>query len=300
MSEHEWASRSLDSILAPKGYGILRAYNGKQALERTAGSNVDAVFVDRSLPDMSGAEVCRELAGKSLVAPSAPIMMVTSGFVTREQRIEALNAGAWDLVGLPVDAEELLLRMDRFIRAKMEADRAQEDALIDAVTGLYSWEGVSRRIREIAASAERFDRPLACVVFAPEGGEEPDESAERSFLALVAERLRGSVRGSDVLGRIGPREFAVIAPDTSPEGAKVLADRLRGWSPAIAGEDAAGMVQGRGGGADDGNGGAARSRPSARAGVCAIRSLKEAGLDPLELVVQATLASREGPPAPLH
>ena len=280
VSEHEWSSRSLDSILAPKGYAVLRAYNGKQAMERIAGGNADAVFVDRSLPDMGGSELCRLLVDRSLVSAATPIMLLTSGAPSREERLDAMRAGAWDLINLPIDAEELLLRMERFVRGKLESDRVQEEALIDAATGLYSWEGVTRRLREVAALAERFDRPLACVVFAPEGEADIDEATERRFLSLMAEELRGVTRRSDVLGRIGPREFAILAPDTSEEGARVLAERLRQRAGS------------------NGNGGGAGQEVAAsvggRAGICAIRNLKESGLDPLELVVQATLASRNG------
>ena len=317
VSEHEWASRSLESILSPRGYAVLRAYNGRQAFERVGGSNVDAVFIDRNLPDTSGEAVCRLLLERECVSRSAPIILMTSGTSSREERLDAMRAGAWDLLSQPIDAEELLLRMDRLIRAKVDADRVAEEALIDGATGLYSWHGVTRRLRELAAAAERFGRPLACVVFSPDdlaaagpsltlAGEAPaaghapaetraggdadahvgrDAAAgsgsadlagedERAFLTKVAGILRDATRRSDVIGRIGPREFAIVAPDTPPEGAEILAARLR-----------AGHTNGSG-------------IPTARgrAGVCAIQDLSAAGMDPLELIVQATLASRTTPP----
>lgn len=277
VSEHEWAARSLESILAPRGYAVLRAYNARQAIERAGGSNTDAVFIDCRLPDMSGTTLCQTLLESELVARSTPVMLVTTGAATREDRIEALNAGAWELISQPIDAEELLLRVERFIRAKLEVDHAAEEALIDAVTGLYSWHGIARRVRELAAAAERFGRPLACVVFAPDGEEPGSRLEERGFLSSTAARLREATRRSDVIGRIGAREFAIVAPDTSPEGAQVLAKRLR------AGETNGGVPRGGG-----------------RAGVYAIDDLKATGIDPLELIVQATLASRDDPPEHVH
>ena len=124
------------------------------------------------------------------------------------------------------------------------------------------------------------------MVFAPDGEADIDEATERRFLSLMADQLRGVTRRSDVLGRIGPREFAILAPDTSEEGARVLADRLRQRARS----------NGNGGGPGAGHEDAAPGAASVggRAGICAIRNLKESGLDPLELVVQATLASRNG------
>lgn len=256
---------------------MLRAYTARQALERAAGSNIDAVFIDRRLSDMAGTALCQTLLEKEIIARSAPVMLVSAGAATREDRLEALQAGAWELVSQPLDAEELLLRVDRFIRAKLEVDRAADEALIDGATGLYSWHGVARRIRELAAAAERFGRPLACVVFAPDGEEGTSGAEDRAFLSAAAGRLRQATRRSDVLGRIGPREFAIIAPDTSPEGARVLADRLRA-------------------GQTNGNGGA----HGGRCGVCALDDLAVAGTDPIELLVQATMASRSAAAGPTN
>lgn len=270
VSGHEWASRSLDTILAPHGYAILRAYNQRQALERAGGSSPDAVFIDRTLPDTTGLDVCRKLLEEDLVTRATPIILMTANAATREQRLEALRAGAWELLTLPLDAEELLLRVDRYVRAKQESDRARDEALLDPATGFYSWDGIVRRIRELGAAAERFGRPLACVVFASDSDADT-EPMSRFDLAGVAELLRGATRKSDILARIGPREFAVVAPDTPPEGARILAQRLRGYA--------------------GGNGGS-HDTDRVRAGVCAIPNLREAGLDPMELVVRATLASR--------
>jgi two-component system, cell cycle response regulator len=219
--EHEWFSRSLGTILAPRGYAVLRAYTAKQAMERSAGSNPDAVFIDRTLPDMTGADLCRQLLAEDLVSRSAAIILLATTPLSREERIRGLEAGAWDMLTLPLDAEEMMLRVDRYVRGKLEADRLRDEALIDPSTGLYSWHGIAQRVRELGAAAERFGRPLACIVFttAPtEDDEEPEQSPEAT---TIAELLRATTRKSDVLARIGPREFAVVTPDTTPAGRPV-------------------------------------------------------------------------------
>lgn len=268
--EHEWFSRSLGTILAPRGYAVLRAYTAKQALERSAGANPDAVFIDRTLPDMTGSDLCRQLLDEDRVSRSAAILLLSTSPVSREERIRGLQAGAWDLIALPLDAEEMMLRVDRYIRGKLESDRLRDEALIDPTTGLYSWHGIAQRIRELGAAAERFGRPLACIVFttAPDGdGGEPEESLEA---ATTAELLRATTRKSDVLARIGPREFAVVTPDTTPTGARRLVERLRERSGGRAGPEVGGF----------------------RAGIYAVENLRETKLDPLELVLRATAASR--------
>jgi two-component system, cell cycle response regulator len=268
--EHEWFSRSLGTILAPRGYAVLRAYTAKQAMERSAGSNPDAVFIDRTLPDMTGADLCRQLLAEDLVSRSAAIILLATTPLSREERIRGLEAGAWDMLTLPLDAEEMMLRVDRYVRGKLEADRLRDEALIDPSTGLYSWHGIAQRVRELGAAAERFGRPLACIVFttAPtEDDEEPEQSPEAT---TIAELLRATTRKSDVLARIGPREFAVVTPDTTPADPRRLVERLRETSGGPAGPEVAGF----------------------RAGIYAVENLRETKLDPLELVLRATAASR--------
>lgn len=267
--EHEWFSRSVGTIFAPRGYAVVRAYTGRQALERSAGSNPDAVFIHRSLSDMDGPTLCRQLLDQDLVTRSTPIVLLATSPVGREERIAGLQAGAWDYLTLPLDAEELMLRVDRYVRGKVEADRLREEALIDPATGLYTWQGISHRIRELSAAAERFGRPLACIVFTVGTADEPAE-VPAPEAAAIAELLRETTRRSDVLARIGPQQFAVVTPDTTPDGAKRLLERLREWSSR-------------------------RAEPAYRefqAGICAVENLRETKLDPLELVLRATAASR--------
>src|SRR5438105_5479222 len=50
-SDQESSSRSLESILAPSGYTVLKAYTGAQTLERARAAQPDAIILDAILPD---------------------------------------------------------------------------------------------------------------------------------------------------------------------------------------------------------------------------------------------------------
>lgn len=276
VSEQEWTSRSLDSILAPQGFAVMRAYNGRQAIERARASNPDAIFVDSMLPDIEGVELCRQLRAGTDFSPAAPLVLYRSGAVSREERIAALEAGAWDFLPLPFDAQELLLRLDRYILAKREMDRMRESDLTDPGTGLYSWHGVVRRVREMGAAAARFHRPLACIVITPEDPSETESAAVDELTRALASQLQSLTRGSDVLGRIGPMEFVVIAPDTTAEGAQILAGRVRDAAAAFSGPIGV--------------------HPRIRTGVYGVNDLHDANLDPAELLVRATMAARDRVP----
>jgi PleD family two-component response regulator len=229
-NSQEWHSRSLESILGPHGYAVLRAYTGKQAIERSISAKPDLIILDTDLPDRDGFDVCRDLRADPNISASTPILMTSPGHPSRQKRLEALRAGAWDFIGSALDGEELPLRLGAYVRAKQEVDRAREDSLLDELTGLYNIRGLARRARELGSQAFRSKEPLACIVLTPVLGNGSESVAQDDMIAKVTERLasvlRETGRTSDAMGMLGHGEFGVVAQGTDPRGAVRLAERL--------------------------------------------------------------------------
>ena len=278
-SSQEWHARSLESILGPHGYAVVRAYTGKQALERARSARPDLVIVDADLPDLDGIEVCRSLRSELPANASMPILVTGSGQPTRQQRLAALRAGAWDYLTLPFDGEELQLRLDAYIQAKFEADRAREESLLDELTGLYNIRGLARRARELGAQAFRQHEPFACVVLAPivEGASDAAaaEAAVTAAVSHIAKTLRLNGRVADAIGRLGPTEFGVVAQGADAEGVVKLVQRL---------------VQSLEAGAKESGTDVPRFR--VRAGYDAVSNYYEAPIEPEDMLVRATIAMR--------
>ncbi len=215
----EWVTRSLESILRPAGYAVLKAYTGRDALDGARRSAPDVVILDRALPETDVLALCRALRVDPYITPSTPILVTSPGPLVRAQVIDALRAGANGVWGQPLDTEEFLLRLEGYVRAKLDADAARDGGLLDPRTGLYNARGLERRARELAAQVDRRDASLACVALASE----TNGSAAADSLARA---LRAAARAADTVGRLGPREFAVLAPDTDAAGAVRLFHRL--------------------------------------------------------------------------
>jgi PleD family two-component response regulator len=165
---HEWSARSLDSILVPKGYSVVRALTDGEALERARLVQPDLVILDVGLPETGGIELCRALRAESSISSAMPILLTSSGPITRDVRVAALRAGAWECVSFPLDAEVLLLKVDTFCEAKARSEAAvQEPSLVDPVTGFYTEQGLLGRVRDLAAESARLGRPLSCVAIGP-------------------------------------------------------------------------------------------------------------------------------------
>lgn len=230
-NDQEWSSRSLESVLGPRGFATVRAFTGRQALELIRTTRADAVVIDVGLPDISGLDVCRLLREEPTFQTGTPIILLTSGTPTRAQRLEAYGAGAWELLSEPYDIDALMLKLDLFVRAKREADRTLESGLLDPATGVYNARGLARRAREIGADAARRRAGLACVAFAARAeGLAPNEASvdvESLIVARLSEVCRQAARVSDAVGRLGRSEVVIIAPSTDAVGAERIVARVR-------------------------------------------------------------------------
>ena len=230
-SKHDWTSRSLESILSPRGWLVWKTFTRVEALNLAAREAPDAVIVDVQLSDGDGHALCRALRTRGLVSPSTPVLLTIPQSPTRRDRLAALRAGAWECLGEPHDAEEVLAILDALIPAKLDAEQARTEGLVDEATGLYNLRGITRRAYELASYASRHHVPLACVMLAPDlspeaAGEDPsgDEHAMVQRRAVAA--LKSAGRLSDAIGRVGPNVFGVVALDADPGQTRVLAERL--------------------------------------------------------------------------
>src|SRR5439155_1252876 len=98
-SAHEWASRSLHSILTPNGYRVLHAYAGYDALLQVRAAQPDVLMIDLQLPGIDGVALCRMLRADPSVTASTAIIATTASPVGRQQRLEVLRAGGSDPLG---------------------------------------------------------------------------------------------------------------------------------------------------------------------------------------------------------
>ncbi len=270
-NDQEWSARSLESILAPNGYAVLRAYTGLQALERARTARPDLVILDAQMPDIHGIEVCRQLRQDPRFSATTPILITTAGPSGRAQRLDAYKAGAWEFLGQPLDGESLLLKLSTFLASKLEADRLREESLLDQLTGLYNMRGLSRRAREIGSEVFRRRQALSCLVFSHQPG--PGEPFRGDLARDIGQILREHGRASDAIGRLGEGEFAVIAPDTESAGAVRMFERLERALHARK-ENGAGQIP-------------------LRAGYCAVADFSEARVDAVEMLLRATAALRQ-------
>ena len=117
--------RLLDAVLSPRGYRVVGAQSGDEALTLIAQDPPDLVLLDVLMPDQDGYEVCRSIR-RNPVTAFLPIVMITAS--GDQERIHAIEAGADDFVTKPFLPGELVARVSSLVRIKRYHDTIERQA----------------------------------------------------------------------------------------------------------------------------------------------------------------------------
>lgn len=104
--------KAIEIYLSKEGYNILKAYNGKQALEiLKENKDIHLIILDIMMPEMDGIETANTIRKDSAI----PIIMLSAKSEDYD-KIEGLNCGADDYVTKPFNPLELIARVNSQIR----------------------------------------------------------------------------------------------------------------------------------------------------------------------------------------
>jgi adenylate cyclase len=180
----------LADLLTVKGYEVVTANSGAEALARAAAQRPDLVLLDVVMPHMSGYEVCRKLREDPDNA-MLPVVMVTALDPTQE-RIKGLDAGADDFLTKPIHQAELLARVRSLLRIKTLYDTVQDQA-----AQLTEWnKTLEQRVEEQVGQLERLSRlkrffsPQLADLIVGGGADDPLRTHRREITVVFAD-LRG-------------------------------------------------------------------------------------------------------------
>lgn len=115
----------LEQFFKTQGYEILKAFGGKEAIEKAEKETPDLILLDIMMPDLDGFEVCRILKQERTHFKSIPILMVTAKD-DLESKVKGLSLGADDYITKPFDMQELHARVKSALRLKHALDALKE------------------------------------------------------------------------------------------------------------------------------------------------------------------------------
>jgi class 3 adenylate cyclase len=143
--------RLLEAVLTPRGFAVVAASSGAEALERVAADTVDLVLLDIVMPEMDGYEVCRRLRADEATRYLPIVMITASG---EQEKVAAIECGADDFIAKPFDQSELLARVRSLLRIKRYHDTIEAQA-----AELAAWnQQLEQRVEEQVAELERMGR----------------------------------------------------------------------------------------------------------------------------------------------
>ena len=198
-------------LLEANGYGALTLNSGREALAIARGAPIDVIAIDMQLSDMDGVTLCRLLRDDMRVSAATPLLLVSPSPLLGVARLEGLRAGAWDCVDPATHPEDLLLRVQAFVRGRRESERQRGAGLVDPPSGLYNRQGLARSIGAAAAHAGQGSPPLrfrAGYESVANVGYEPMEPMELLARATAALRTGRPEPGLDWLRRYEPTATA--------------------------------------------------------------------------------------------
>jgi len=188
--------------------------------------NPDVILIDVYMPECSGielAKVIRQIDGLL----SVPIVYLSSENDFNTQQ-EAMCLAGDDFLVKPIDSKRLIsavtmrVRRARLLRGLM---------VRDGLTGLLNHTAIIEQLGREIVRSNRLKTPLSFAMvdvdFFKKVNDTYGHAAGDRVLKSLARLLKQRLRGTDIVGRYGGEEFAVIMTDTdAPDAAKVI-DEIR-------------------------------------------------------------------------
>jgi adenylate cyclase len=187
----------LERLLEARGYQLLMAKDGEEALTCARSNLPDLLLLDVMMPKMDGLEVCRQLkADKGL--PFMPIILVTARADSKDV-VRGLEAGGDEYVTKPIDHAALVARVRSVLRVKELHDTVHEQSrqLARQAGELAQWNNtLKQRVDDQLVEIDRMSRlrrflsPQIAELVVSSGGDQLLQSHRREITALHCD-LRG-------------------------------------------------------------------------------------------------------------
>ena len=118
VDDEERYLQTTQKLIEKKGYDVLTAQSGKEALEKLKSQNIHVVILDVKMPGMDGIDVLKQI--KKLY-PIIEVILLT-GHGSTETAVEGMKLGAFDYLMKPADFEDIKIKLENAWNRKEEQE----------------------------------------------------------------------------------------------------------------------------------------------------------------------------------
>ncbi len=239
---------SVSKLLVYEGYEVFPVSSYDNALAVVNNKAPDIIITNWAMPRQDGKRIVEIVRSYAEIIDFVYIIVLTS----RNQKIQAFEAGVDDFISKPVSNIELLARVacgSRIVELKDEFDQKCQQLLkmsiqlsesnrknkllasTDELTGLHNRREAMIRLKDAWSSAVRHDQELSCLYLDIDHFKSINDTHGHDVgdLALqhIAVILKNNTRRGEQAFRLGGEEFLVVCASTDLEGGKHAGERLR-------------------------------------------------------------------------
>jgi len=219
------------------GHKVLMAESGESALELFDQEHVDLVLMDIELPGIDGFEVTRRMRAR-LADDWLPIVFLSSNS-SDQHFIKGIKAGGDAYLAKPVNGpvlQSMVQAMGRIASIQEQLQKVNGElnrlAHVDVLTELTNRRGFFMSYEREWGRADRENEALSVILVDIDSFKAYNDNYGHlegdDCLRQVARAMASCIlRPADVVARYGGEEFVVLLPNTSSDGAILVAERLR-------------------------------------------------------------------------
>jgi len=211
-------------------YDIYIANNGEKAIKVAEDILPDLILLDIMMPGIDGYEICNRLKNNSAVH-KIPVIFITAKN-TEEDEILGLSVGAVDYITKPFRLPIVRARIKTHLELKRKSDLLENISSRDGLTGIFNRRQFDLVIETEWNRAIRHARQLSVILLDLDYFKLYNDNyghlAGDECLKTVAEALSANLkRATDFVARYGGEEFVIVLPETPPEEAFFIGEKLR-------------------------------------------------------------------------
>ncbi|RFC40349.1 MAG: response regulator receiver modulated diguanylate cyclase [Candidatus Nitrotoga sp. CP45] len=227
---------SLLSSILREDYRIQLATSGAKALELVAASSPDLILLDVMMPEMDGYEVCKRLKANP-DSCDIPVLFVTARNQTEDEEL-GLTLGAMDYIHKPISPPIIKARVRNHIALKLQTDALKRLSFMDELTQVANRRRFDEILHNELQRAARQQHELSLLMLDVDYfklfNDHYGHGLGDQCLTRVAQAMQAEVNHpTDLVARYGGEEFVVLLPQTGLEGARNVAESLRGTIAAM-------------------------------------------------------------------